>query len=100
MDDIYEFYSEKNTVILEFFSAVKCGGKFSFSNTRINPKQYKKALSEFVKYGQIMRFPEKIILEWADSVIYGTILLDAITDICGHSPNFPFEEFDDAFFYN
>jgi hypothetical protein len=91
----YMFYEILDEKTLEVFYSFKNKEKIKFR--LINPTQYKKALEEFIKYGQLMRFPEKIIYKWKHMVINNVALLSVLTDINGHSENFPFREFNDTF---
>ena len=55
----------------------------------INPDMYKKALSEFTKYGKLINFPSKYIYQWMGIIMKNTAILRANTDLAGHSPQFP-----------
>lgn len=63
----------------------------------LNPIQYKRALMEFIKYGELIKFPIKIIEKWKQDIIYNSILLSVLTDINGHGEYFPFDHFNDVF---
>lgn len=68
---------------------------------RLIPKnQYHRALQEFIKYGEFMRFPENLILKWKDLILRNMAKLEVLTSIAGHTENFPFDEFSDVFDYN
>jgi hypothetical protein len=68
---------------------------------KLIPKnQYHAALREFIKYGQFIRFPTKYIFKWKNLLLNNIAKLNALTDIHGHSSDFPFDEFYDYFDYN
>lgn len=55
----------------------------------INPNMYKKALSEFTKYGKLINFPSKYVYQWMGIIMKNTAILRANTDLAGHSSQFP-----------
>lgn len=61
----------------------------------INPDMYSKALSEFTKYGKLVKFPARYIYQWMGIIMKNTAILKANTSIAGHSQWFPEEEFED-----
>lgn len=91
-EDEYDFLSEETYNI---FNSIKDKEHYSFS--LINPIQYKRALQEFMQYGQFVRFPENKIYDWKDLVIKNIATLYALNSIHGHSERFPFDEFHDVF---
>jgi hypothetical protein len=76
------FYEISNPVKLDITETVKSGKPFTFPKIKVAP--YKKALDEFVKYGQLIRFPEKTILKWKSLVLRNIAILDYVTLLCGH----------------
>lgn len=64
----------------------------------IKPSMYQQALSEFVKYGKLTRFPVKYIYQWMGIIMKNTAILHSTTEIAGHSEYLPFEDFYDYFF--
>jgi hypothetical protein len=66
----------------------------------IPKNQYHKALQEFVKYKEFLRFPTSKIFQWKDLILINISKLSALTEIMGHSSHFPFDEFYDVFDYN
>jgi hypothetical protein len=56
---------------------------------------YSKALSEFTKYGKLVKFPARYIYQWMGIIMRNTAILKANTSIAGHSQWFPEEEFED-----
>ena len=64
----------------------------------INPMMYEKALSEFVKFGYISKFPEKYIYQWIGIIMKNTATLRACTEIAGHDMYVPIEALVDVFF--
>lgn len=95
IDDWGELESNMTYEILQMI-ANKQSVKFDL----IPKNQYHKALSEFVKYGELMRFPESIIYQWKDLILENISKLSVLTDIAGHSPHFPYDEFYDIFDHN
>lgn len=94
--DYYDFWdviSDMETDILFEFLEDKEKGKKQKTWVVIEPPQYQKALSEFVKHGQLVRFPTKIIDKWERIIIRNTAALTRITEYAGHSTHFPFEGF-------
>jgi hypothetical protein len=65
----------------------------------IPKEQYHHALREFMKYGQFIRFPEKYVLQWKGLLLENIAKLYTLTEIHGHSTNFPYDEFYDTFDY-
>jgi len=94
-DDYQELTQDMNK---EMFMKINDGIKIDFKV--INNIQYKNALMEFVKYGEFFRFPSKIIYGWKDLLMKNIFKLASLTEIHGHSQNFPYEEFYDVFDYN
>lgn len=92
IDDFYDLLFEN---IYFVFESIKNKTKIKFKY--INPIQYKKALDEFVTYKTFVRFPVKYIFHWKDIVLYDISLLKSLTEIQGHSSDFPFDEFYDVF---
>jgi hypothetical protein len=64
----------------------------------INPQMYKKALQEFTKYGQLIRFPKQYIYQWMGIIMKNTAILHNTTELCGHSQWFPTDDFVDYYF--
>ena len=93
-DDLYELL---NDLTYDIFLYIQ--NKEKIIIYKINPIQYKTALSEFVKYGEFFRFPEQIIYKWKNICLRNTLILKIMNDIYGNSMagDFPFEEFYDVF---
>lgn len=64
----------------------------------INPSMYHKALSELIKYGDLISFPQKYIYQWMGIIMKNTAILNTTTEIAGHSQYFPTDDFFDYFF--
>ena len=100
----YDISAEHNELVreftMEYFKSVKERRKFKVFKPRIVPSMYKRALDDFMSFGKVTRFPEKIILGWRESIVNNIALLEAMTAIGGHTSYFPFEEFNDVFFYD
>lgn len=58
----------------------------------INPDMYKKALSEFTKYGKFIHFPTKYVYSWIGIIMRNTGKLRANTILAGHDTHDPSEE--------
>ena len=64
----------------------------------IQPDMYKKALSEFVRFGKFVHFPTKYVYQWMGIILDNTAKLRANTEWAGHfdfAP-FPLEELEEA----
>ena len=88
---IYEYMNEYGPyyVLSEFFS--NPNGKQDWG-VLINPDMYAKALREFTKYGKLVKFPGKYVYQWMGIIMKNTVILEADTDLAGHSMNFPYDE--------
>lgn len=90
--DYYEIYDEKYRDILH---------KMVNKDTRkiilkkIKPSNYQQALNEFMRYGQIMRYPVKYIEKWKDIIIENFAYLDVLTMFWGHQSYFDVDTFND-----
>ena len=73
-------------ILSEFFNNPQ--GKQNWG-VLINPSMYKKALSEFTKYGKLINFPSKYVYQWMGIIMKNTAILRANTDLAGHSSQFP-----------
>jgi hypothetical protein len=74
--DYDEYY-----VLSEFMGDMQ--GKESWGRL-IQPEQYKQALTEFTRFGQLMKFPSKYIYQWMGIIMRNTAILRANTAIVGH----------------
>lgn len=63
---------------------------------KINPSMYQKALDDFMKFGEITRYPTKYIHQWKNIVIENVIFLDVTTMLFGHAEHFNTDIFDDV----
>lgn len=61
----------------------------------INPSMYLQALTEFVTYNQLIKFPTKYIYQWMGVIMRNTCILAANTQLAGHSSSFPYDEIED-----
>lgn len=95
IDDVHDFYSLMIDVTYDIFESIKNKEKIHFQ--LIKPLEYKRALEEYMKYGQFIRFPENKIYDWKDLVLRNVAMLNSLTEIHGHSSNFPYDEFYDVF---
>lgn len=97
LTDEHDLYELLNDLTYDIFSNIQ--NKEKIIIYKINPVQYKTALSEFVKYGEFFRFPGQIIYKWKNICLRNTLILKIMNDIWGHSiaASFPFEEFYDVF---
>ena len=64
----------------------------------INPSMYKQALSEFMKYGEFVKFPTRYIYQWMAIIMANTAKIHSITAIAGHTQWPPIDEFVDHYF--
>ncbi len=64
----------------------------------IQPEMYKKALSEFVKFGKFIHFPTKYVYQWMGIILNNTAKLRANTEWAGHIDYgvFPMSDLEDA----
>ena len=89
---IYEMYSELMSEVL-----LKIRSREQVTFSRINPIQYKRALDEFIRYGEFMRFPSRIIYKWKDLCLYNIALLLTLNALFGSESYYPYEEIYDIF---
>lgn len=82
----------------ELLNMIANNEKIKFTLLPKNP--YNKAIQEFVRYGEFMRFPTSLIFKWKNIILENIAKLNALTEIHGHSSNFPFDAFLDIFDYN
>ena len=99
MDDsdfeiIQEIWEIKNQVKYDMAGAIKSGERYF---PRLIPAaQYNRAISEFVKYGMLMRFPRKKIVQWKYMVAESISALSYITELFGHTSCFDTYDFHDV----
>jgi len=62
----------------------------------IQPDMYKKALSEFIRFGKFVHFPVKYIYQWIGIIMNNTAKLRANTELAGHDSCFPIDELKDV----
>lgn len=57
----------------------------------INPDMYAKALKELSRFGKLTNstFPSKYVYQWMGIIMKNTAILEANTELAGHSMNFP-----------
>lgn len=93
--DIDDYYYEYGVeYVLNSFLESGKGTKQNWG-TLINPSMYQKALSEFVTYNQLIKFPSKYIYQWMGIIMRNTCILDANTQLAGHTAYLPHEEIED-----
>lgn len=63
IEDIYDFHELLMEKIWEAFEQIK-DNDINLNLNKINPSMYQKALSEFVKYNEFIKFPTKYIFKW------------------------------------
>ena len=100
--DYYDFWDAQvdavSNTLSEFLSDRKKG--VTRKRWRVIPvTQYKRALSEFVRYGEFMRFPTNNIMRWEGIIIENVLSIYAITELAGHTSRFPIDDFCDVFGY-
>ena len=88
---MYDYLSDYGVwyVLDQFFRNPK--GKQSWTPL-INPDMYHKALSEFTKYGKLINFPTKYVYQWMGIIMRNTAILEACTELAGHTQFFPGDE--------
>ena len=96
--DMYEYMSEFDmySILREFIEATE-GSKQNWGPL-INPTMYQKALSEFIKFGEIKTFPTKYIYQWLGIIMKNTAKLISNTELAGHSQTFDYEALEDSGF--
>lgn len=96
--DMYDYMSEFDTysILREFLEAPE-GSKQNWGPL-INPTMYQKALSEFIKFGEIKTFPTKYIYQWLGIIMKNTAKLIGNTELAGHSQNFDYGALEDSGF--
>ena len=77
--DVHDYYEEYDDAFREILTKMVNGDTTKIVLRKIKPQMYQQALNEFVKYGQIVRYPTKYIYDWKDIVIRNTIFLDVNT---------------------
>ena len=93
--DIDNYYYEYGVeYVLNSFLQSGKGTKQNWG-TLINPSMYQKALSEFVTYNRLIKFPTKYIYQWMGIIMRNTCILEANTQLTGHSSFFPYDEIED-----
>lgn len=65
----------------------------------IDGEKYRQALIDFVKNGELLRFPSKYIYDWANIIMRNSAIFNNIASLYGESPNgyIPFQEVYDTF---
>lgn len=96
--DADDYYEEYDNVFREILDKMINGDTTKIILKKIKPQMYQQALNEFMKYGQIMRYPTKYIHDWKDIVIRNTIFLDVNTMFYGHTSYFDVDTFNDYVF--
>ena len=84
--DIYENYQPYN-VLMEFEN-----GEKNIWFPLIKPSEYKQALLEFMKMGELVRFPKDKVFKWLEIIMKNTCIIDAITSLAGHTAWFPYDD--------
>lgn len=94
-DYIYDYYEIYDEEFRDILTKMLNGDKTKIILGKIKPSMYQQALNEFMKYGQIMRYPAKYIYEWKDIIVRNTVILDVITMFFGHTSYFDIDTFND-----
>lgn len=94
-DDWFE-----NHLNMQYDIFLKIANKVKINFDLIPPIQYHNALKEFMKFGEILKFPERYILDWKELVLENILKLHVLTEIAGNSSHFPFDVFYNVFDYN
>lgn len=93
-----KYYMEVSEFTFRYFEAVKHKELFEPELQKIYPSMYQKALDDFMLFGKLTRYPKEYIFKWRYIILRNTAFLEAMTDIGGHSPCFPVDEFNEVFF--
>lgn len=93
--DIYDYYEEYDNLFMEILMDMVNKSTKKHVLRKINPNMYQKALNEFIKYGELMRFPAKYVEQWKNIIIQNFMYLDVITMFFGHSTHFDIDAFND-----
>jgi len=96
--DMHDYDEEYDDVFRDILYKMVNGDTTKIILKKIKPQMYQQALNEFVKYGQIMRYPTKHIHDWKGIVIRNTIFLDVNTMFYGHTSYFNVDTFNDWVF--
>ena len=90
--DLEEYYYDYGVDYV--LNSFRESGKGSTQNwgVLINPSMYQKALTEFTKYGSLTSFPTKYIYQWIGIIAKNTCILEANTELAGHTQYLPIEE--------
>lgn len=93
----YDAFEENSTwnVLCDFIH--DANGKQKWTPL-IQPDMYKKALSEFVKFGKFIHFPTKYVYQWMGIILNNTAKLRANSELVGHVDYavFPIDELKEA----
>lgn len=89
--NIYENYTPYNVLV-----AFKEGEK-NIWFPLIKPTEYKQALLEFMKMGELVRFPKDKVFKWLEIIMKNTCILSSNTFLAGHEMYFPFDDIIDAY---
>jgi len=93
-EDYHELHRE---IVYDYFVSIKNNRSYTLKLSKIDPTQYKTALTQFMRYGKLIRFPERIILKWKEIIMTNVCYLEAFTDIGGHSQCYPYDELNDVY---
>ena len=84
--DIYENYQPYN-VLMEYEN-----GEQNIWFPLIKPSEYKQALLEFMKMGELVRFPKDKVFKWLEIIMKNTCIIQSITALAGHTQWFPYDD--------
>jgi hypothetical protein len=88
-DDIYYDYFEiHDDIYRDILSKMVKSDTKKIILKKIKPSMYQQALNEFMKFGEIVRYPSKFIYDWKNIIVRNTAYLDVITEFWGHSNDF------------
>jgi len=94
-DSFYEYYEIYDDVYSDILNKMVSGDKSKIILNKIKPSMYKQALMEFIKMGEITRYPTKYINNWKNIIVRNTVYLDVITMFWGHTNYFDVDTFND-----
>jgi hypothetical protein len=94
-DHIYAYYEIYDEIYCDILMQMVNEDRTKIILKKIKPSMYQQALNEFVKFGEIVRYPTKYINDWKDIIIRNFAYLDVITMFWGHTQSFDEDTFND-----
>ena len=92
LEDFYEDYYYEYGVYSILNDFLKNPNEKQDWGVLINPYQYKKALSEFTRFGRLTSFPKQKVYQWMGIIMRNTAKLIGNTELVGHSESGPLDD--------